>query len=258
MRLFVCIKQVPDTDTRIKLSEDGKSINTENIKWILNPYDEFAVEEAIRIKEKTEGVRVTVVSLGPKLRVVNTLRTALAMGADDGLLINCNEPLDALTTAKALAKAIQSESDYAAIFTGKLAIDDNLSATGQMLAELLDIPHASVVSKLEPEGQTWVATREIDGGAKEVFSLQLPALVTATKGLNKPRFASLPGIMKAKKKPLKEISLEELGFSPSSVKIEMHSYELPAEKPPVKMIQGDADQQVQELVKLLREEAKVL
>lgn len=258
MKIFVCIKQVPDTETRIKISGDGNSIDTNGIKWIVSPYDEFAIEEAVKIKEANAGSTVTVVSVGPKARVMNSMRTALAMGCDEGLLVDTNAELDSLTTAKALANAIKAEGEYSAIFTGKLAIDDNASAVSQMMAELLSVPHVGVVSKLDATGDTWTAEREVDGGTKEVFTMKLPGVITANKGLNKPRFASLPNIMKAKKKPVKEVSFGDLGLSDGDIKVQMKEFKLPEEKPPVKMIAGEADQQVAELVKLLREEAKVL
>ena len=182
----------------------------------------------------------------------------MAMGCDDGILIDEASPLDSLTTAKAMAKAIQQEGEFSAIFTGVLSIDDNESAMGPMLAEFLQIPHVGVVSQLDSTGDEWTAEREVEGGTKEVFNIKLPGLITATKGLNKPRFASLPNIMKAKKKPIKEMSLSDLGFSSDDVKIQLNQYQMPAEKEPVKMLTGDSSEQVSELVKLLRDEAKVL
>lgn len=258
MRVFVCIKQVPDTETRIKLTSDSQGIDTNGIKWVINPYDEFAIEEAIRFKEANPSAQVTAVTIGPKSRVNNALLTAMAMGADDSILIHSEMPLDALVTAKALAAAIKSEGDFGILYAGKLAIDGNLAAVPLMLAEVLGIPHASVVSKAEYKDGSVVASREVEGGTTETFKLKLPAMITANKGLNKPRFASLPGIMKAKKKPIKELSLEDLGIDSSKTKTKFTNFELPAEKAPCKMIAGDPQQQVNELVRLLQEEAKVL
>lgn len=258
MRIYVCIKQVPDTETRIKLTSDSQGIETNGIKWVINPYDEFAIEEAIRFKEAGSDVQVTAVTLGPKARVNNALLTAMAMGADDSILINTDAPLDGLATAKALAAAIKAEGDFGIVYAGKLAIDGNVSAVPLMLAELLNIPHASVVSKTEYSDGAVTASREIEGGTTETFKLKLPAMITANKGLNKPRFASLPGIMKAKKKPIKEVSLDDLGVSADSSKVKFTNYELPAEKATCKMIEGDPAAQVEELVRLLQEEAKVL
>jgi electron transfer flavoprotein beta subunit len=258
MRIFVCIKQVPDTETRIKLKPDSSDIDGNGVKWIVNPYDEFAIEEAVKIKEAHQGATVTVVSVGPKARLTSSLRTAMAMGCDDGILIDEANPLDSLTTAKAMAKAIKNEGDISAVFTGVLNIDDNESSVGPMVAELLEIPHVGVVSKLDSNGDEWTAEREVEGGTKEVFTIKLPGLITATKGLNKPRFASLPNIMKAKKKPIKETNFGDLGLNSDDVKIQLNQYQMPAEKEPVKMLSGEPTDQVNELIKLLRDEAKVL
>lgn len=258
MRVFVCIKQVPDTETRIKLNSDSQGIDTNGIKWVINPYDEFAIEEAIRFKEANPEARVTAITLGPKARVNNALLTAMAMGADDSILINTEARLDALTTAKALAAAIKKEGDHQLIFAGKLAIDGNVSAVPLMVAELLGIPHASVVSQTDYSQGSVTVRREVEGGTKETFKLKLPAMITANKGLNKPRFASLPGIMKAKKKTIMETTLEDLGINEDDTKVKFTNYELPADRAACKMIEGDPAAQVEELVRLLREEAKVL
>lgn len=258
MKIFVCVKQVPDTETKIKLLSDGSGIDETGVKWVMNPYDEFAVEEALKTKEAAAGSTVTVVTVGPKSRAADTLRTAMAMGADDAILIEAQGYVDGFLAAKAMAEAIKKEGGADLVFTGKLAIDDNASATPQFLAEFLEIPHVTVVSKLTVSEKSLEAEREVEGGTKEVFELQLPALVAANKGLNMPRYASLPGIMKAKKKPLKEISLADLGLSDSGAKVAFSDYQLPPEKPPVQMIEGDPAQQAQELVKRLKDEAKVL
>ena len=258
MRVFVCIKQVPDTETRIKLSSDNQSIDPSGIKWIINPYDEFAIEEAIRVKEAGSNVRVTAVTIGPKARVNNALLTAMAMGADDSILINTSENMDATLAAKTLAAAIKKEGDASLIYCGKLAIDGNAAAVSQMVAEYLDIPHASVVSKADYESGSVVVEREVEAGTREVFKLTLPALIATNKGLNKPRFASLPGIMKAKKKTIVEMSLEDLGIEATGAKLKFANYSLPEEKPPCKMIDGEPQAQVDELVQLLQNEAKIL
>ncbi len=258
MRIYVCIKQVPDTETRIKVSASGSQLDETGIKWVINPYDEFAIEEAIKFKEANPQANVTAVTVGPKARVNNALLTAMAMGADDALLIDTSDALDTLTTAKALAAAIQKEGAPHLIFTGKLSIDGSFSSTGPMLAELLKIPHVSVVSSIEYSGASLAVKREVEGGSTETYSVPVPALLAANKGLNKPRFASLPGIMKAKKKPMKELSLADLGVSATSVKVKLSNYELPKDRPACKMISGDPQQQAKELVRLLREEAKVL
>lgn len=258
MRIFVCIKQVPDTETRIKLSSDANRIDEAGIKWVINPYDEFAVEEAIKFKEANPSAQVTAITVGPKARVNNALLTAMAMGADDSLLIDTNEPLDGVQTAKALATAIQKEGGAHLIYAGKLSIDGSTSSVGPMLAELLKIPHISVATQIEYSTTTLSVKREAEGGVVETYKVNTPALITANKGLNKPRFASLPGIMKAKKKPIKDIPASELGVSAANSAVSFSQFELPKERAACKMIAGDAKSQAKELVRLLREEAKVL
>ena len=258
MKIFVCVKQVPDTETKIQLKSDRSGIEESGIKWVLNPYDEFAIEEALKVKEANAGATVTAVSVGPKTRVVDALRTALAMGADDAIVVDATEALDPLATAQALARAIKKEGDATFVFTGKLAIDDNSAAVSQMVAEFLEIPHVTVVSKIAYAAGQVTVEREIEGGAREIFTVKTPCLLAANKGLNTPRYASLPGIMKAKKKPVKELSLAEVDLTLSSSKVKYKNFELPADKPAVKMLSGDAATQAKELVKLLMNEAKVL
>ena len=257
MKIFVCIKQVPDTETKIKISPDQSNIDVTGIKWVMNPYDEYAVEEANKLRDANPGSQVFVISVGPKARVVESLRTALAMGADEAIVIN-GENLDNLSTAKALAEVIKSEGGASVIFTGKLAIDDNSSAVSQMVAEFLNIPHSTVVSKFTYGGENVVVERDIEGGAKEVVQMMNPSLVAANKGLNMHRYASLPGIMKAKKKVIKEVEASSLNISAANNKVVYSGFALPADKPAVKMISGDSAAQASELVKLLRDEAKVL
>lgn len=258
MKIFVCMKQVPDTETKIKIAADASSIDTTGIKWVINPYDEYAVEEAVKFREANAGAQVFVLSVGPGKRVSESLRTALAMGADEGIVVNAPENLDSFSTAKALAEVIRQEGGAQVIFTGKLAIDDNASSVSQMVAEFLSLPHATVVSKFaySPEGVT--VERDIEGGAKEVMQLKGPAVIAANKGLNMPRYASLPGIMKAKKKVLKEIEFASLNIPASNLKVKYSQFTPPADKPAVKMLSGDSAHQVSELVNLLRDEAKVL
>lgn len=258
MKIFVCIKQVPDTETKIKINAGKNGIDTAGVKWVMNPYDEFAVEEALKLKQANPAANVTVLSLGPKQRVVDALRTALAMGADDAIVIDAPENVDCNATAKALAAAILQEGAYNLIFTGKLAIDDNAASVSQMLAEYLKIPHTTVVTKFSQDGEKVVVEREIEGGSREVVQMAMPAVVGANKGLNMPRYASLPGIMKAKKKPVKELAFSALGVGAEQIKVKYENYELPAEKPACRMIAGEPAQQSAELARLLREEAKVI
>lgn len=257
MKVFVCLKQVPDTETKIKILPDQSGIDTAGIKWVMNPYDEFAVEEAIKFKEKNPTAQVWAITAGPKARAVEALRTALAMGADEAIVINA-ENLDAITTAEALAKTIQAEGGAHLIFAGKMAIDNNQSSVPQMVAEFLNIPHTTVVSKFEAAPESFTVERDADGGTKEVVQLMSPALVAANKGLNMPRYASLPGIMKAKKKVIKEVEFSSLGIAATEQKVKYSGFELPAEKPAVKLLAGDAASQAAALVQALRNEAKVI
>ena len=264
MNIIVCIKQVPDTETQIKIAQDGKSIVQDDIKWVMNPYDEFGVEEALRLKEKFGG-EVTVVSLGPK-RVTETIRTALAMGADKGVLINdpALEGSDVLGTAKALAAVIK-DIEFDLIFAGQRGFDDDMGPVGATLAELLDIPQLSVIVKVEvsEDGKSIKVNRPVEGQTLIIES-SLPALITAQKGLNEPRYASLPGIMKAKKKPLEEKTLADLGLDPSEFgegarKLTIIELTPPPQREPGKIVQGETpEEKAAELTRLLHEEAKII
>ncbi|MCB0419878.1 MAG: electron transfer flavoprotein subunit beta/FixA family protein [Bdellovibrionales bacterium] len=257
MRIFVCIKQVPDTETKIKLNASQDGIDESGIKWILNPYDEYAVEEALNLKAAEADSTVTVVSMGPKKRVVDSMRTALAMGADDGIVVDCEQEFDSATAAVTIAKVLKDEGSIGMIFTGMTAIDKNAGIFNEQLAEHLNLAHTNVVTKFSKTGDTCSVERSVEGGTTEVLELKTPAVVGATKGLNTPRYASLPGIMKAKKKPIKEIAFSDLGFSDTQ-KVKYINYQMPPEKPPVKMIEGDVAVQAKELASLLKNEAKVL
>lgn len=258
MKIFVCLKQVPDTETKIKILPDQSGIDPAGIKWVMNPYDEHAVEEAIKFKEKNPTAQVWAITAGPKARAVESLRTALAMGADEAIVINTPESLDAFSTAKALAQVISTEGPAHLVFSGKLSIDSNQSSVPQMVAEFLSIPHTSVVSKFETSSENTTVERDVEGGSKEVVQMINPCLVAANKGLNMPRYASLPGIMKAKKKVVKEFEFSALGIAGTAQKVRYAGYTLPAEKPAVKLLSGDVASQVAQLVSCLRDEAKVL
>jgi electron transfer flavoprotein beta subunit len=258
MNTLVLLKQVPDTETKIRLTSDGNNIEKNDIKWIINPYDEFAIEEALKIKEKLKEGAVTVVTVGPD-RSVEALRTAVAMGADNAVHIKTEgEVIDSYLVGKALAEVAKKENAQF-ILTGKQAIDDDQAATFGYVAEFLDWPSASVVVKVEiaPDKKSLKAEREVDGGAKHVIEMPLPCLVAVNKGINTPRYASLPGIMKAKKKEIKGYTLTDLvgGEGPT---VKESGYQLPPERSAGKKISGDAATQVKELVRLLREEAKVI
>jgi electron transfer flavoprotein beta subunit len=257
MNIYVCIKQVPDTETKIKLNADQSGIDTTGIKWITSPYDELAIEEALRLKEKNAGSTVTVLSAGPA-RVVESMRNALAMGADQGIHVEISENADSNTVAKALAGALQKESKIDIVFTGKEAIDDGAAQVSQLLAEYLGIACVTVVMNIEYGSQNLKCKREIEGGALEVIEANYPVLIAAQKGLNEPRYASLPNIMKAKKKEVKVLKLSDVGVSDSDQKIRFKNFQLPPPKQAGKKISGDPATQAKELVRLLHEEAKVV
>lgn len=259
MKIFVCLKQVPDTESKIRIKADGSGLDPASVsKWVMNPYDEFAVEEAIKLRDANAGSQVFALTVGPKERAVEALRTALAMGADEAIVVHSADGLDAIATSKALAETIKKEGGAEVILTGKLAIDGNQSSVSQMVAEFLNIPHATVVSKLQYSAGSVLVDRDVEGGAKEKIKLSTPCLIAANKGLNTPRYASLPGIMKAKKKTIKEYDLAAVGVGDGDKRVTYKQYTLPAEKPAVKLISGDSAAQVSELVKLLRDEAKAL
>jgi len=264
VNIIVCLKQVPDTETQIKIAPDGKSIVKNDIKWVMNPYDEYGVEEALRLKEKFGG-EVTVIGLGPK-RVTETIRTSLAMGCDKGVLINdpALENSDVLGTAKALAAVIK-DLDSDIIFTGQRGVDDDNGLVGATLAELLDIPQLSLIVKVEvsDDGKSVKVNRPVEGQVLSIES-SLPALITAQKGLNEPRYASLPGIMKAKKKPLEEKTLADLGldasgFGEGARKLKILEIKPPPQRVGGKIIEGETpEEKAANLAKLLREEAKAI
>jgi electron transfer flavoprotein beta subunit len=261
MNSLVCIAYVPDTETRIKIGADGKSIDESDVKWIVSPYDEFALEEALRIKEKKGAGNVTVISVGPE-RVKTGLRECLARGADDAIWVDSGaaSSLDALGTAKALAAAAKGGS-YDFYWFGQKGVGADESLVGPMFAELMGVPHVANVVKLEVGDGKVTADREIEG-AHEVVECALPAVLTAQKGLNEPRYASLKGIMAAKKKPVAEKKLAELGVAeadPANAKTRWRKLELPPARQAVKLIPADDPAAAaKELVRLLREEAKVI
>ncbi|MBC7693387.1 MAG: electron transfer flavoprotein subunit beta/FixA family protein [Methylotenera sp.] len=257
MNIFVCIKQVPDTETKIKLNADATGIDSAGIKWIMSPFDEFAVEEGLRLKEKNAGSTVTVLSAGPA-RVVDTLRTALAMGADNGIHIELPENADNNMSAKALAGALKKEPQVDIVFMGKEAIDDGAAQVSQLTSEYMGIPCVTVALAVEYSATSVKCKREIEGGAFEMIEASLPALIAAQKGLNEPRYASLPNIMKAKKKEVKMLKAADVGVSDADQKIRYKGLQLPPPKPAGKKISGDPAAQAKELVRLLHEEAKVI
>ena len=249
MKILVTVKRVPDPETVIKIAPDGAGIVTDNVKWVVNPFDEIAIEEALRIKEKAGGADVVLISIGQKT-AQEQLRTGLAMGADRAILVISEQALEPLAVARVLAKVIDGEKPDLVIM-GKQAIDDDSNCAGQMLAELLGWPQATFASKVELDGKSAKVTREVDGGL-EVLGVPLPAIVTADLRLNEPRYASLPGIMKARKKELKEIPLADLGVdtAPKAKVVKLET--------PPKRSAGRKVGSVQELVQVLHNEAKVI
>jgi electron transfer flavoprotein beta subunit len=249
VKILVTVKRVPDPETQLKINAEGTGFVTDNVKWVVNPFDEIAVEEALRIKEKNPGSEVVLVSIGPKA-AQEQLRTGLAMGADRAILVISDENLEPLAVARVLQKIVEQEKPELVVM-GKQAVDYDNNCAGQMLAELLGWPQATFASKVELSGTEAKVTREVDGGL-ETLSFALPAVVTADLRLNEPRYASLPGIMKARKKELKEIPVADLGVDVTPrVKI------VKLENPP-KRAAGRKVGSVQELVKVLHDEAKVI
>lgn len=255
MKIGVLVKQVPDTETKIKIRTDGKGIEEGEVKWVINPYDEYAVEEALRLKEKAGG-EVVIVSAGPA-RVTEAIRQALAMGADRGIRIDTTGlELDPYTTAVVLAAAAKKES-FEIIFAGKQAVDDDSAQVLIGVAEKLGWPHVTPVEKFTLTAQTATLQRPVAGGTKEMIDASLPVVVGCEKGLNEPRYASLPGIMKAKSKPVAELKAADL-LGAEKPKLTVSKYSLPPERKAGKIIPGEPEDAAAELVRLLREEAKVI
>lgn len=248
MKSIVCIKRVPDTEARIRIAGDGSSIDPSGVKFVLNPYDEFAVEAALKHKEAAGQGDVTVISVGDAASA-ETLRGALAMGADAAVLVKADRSAEGLAAAKALAAEITGR-EYDLLLFGMKAIDDDLQAVGPMTAELLGIPVATAVTEFSVEGGKVTAHREIEGGA-EVVELRMPCALTITKGAYEPRYPNLKGIMAAKKKPLEE--------KPATVDAQASSGALsyPPERQAGRIV-GEGPDAVPELLRLLRTEAKVI
>ncbi|HWZ86770.1 MAG TPA: electron transfer flavoprotein subunit beta/FixA family protein [Thermoanaerobaculia bacterium] len=261
MNSLVCIAYVPDTETKIKIGADGKSIDESDVKWIVSPYDEFGLEEALKTREAKGAGTVTVVAVGPE-RAKTGLRECLARGADEAIWVDSAgvSALDALGTAKALAAAARGGA-YDFFWFGQKGVGVDESLVGPMFAELMGVPHVGSVIKLELGDGKITAHREIEG-AHEVVECALPAVLTAQKGLNEPRYASLKGIMAAKKKPIAEKKLAELGVpeaDPAHAKTRWRKLELPPARQAAKMIPADDPAAAgRELARLLREDAKVI
>jgi len=249
MKILVAVKRVVDYNVRVRVRSDGTGVETANVKFAMNPFDEIAVEEAVRLKEAGTATEIVVVSIGPA-QAQETLRSALAMGADRAILIQSDAAVEPLAVAKLLTAIAKREGVELAIL-GKQAIDDDSNQTGQMLAALLSWPQGTFASKLSLENGRAVITREIDGGL-ETVSLALPAVVTTDLRLNTPRYASLPNIMKAKKKPLDLLTPADLGIDITPRLVTLKVEEPPKRQAGVKV--ADAA----ELVDKLKHEAKVI
>jgi electron transfer flavoprotein beta subunit len=249
MKILVPVKRVVDYNVKVRVKADGTGVETANVKMSMNPFDEIAVEEAVRLKEKGIATEIIAVSVGPAA-CAEQIRTALAMGADRGVLVEQDGTVEPLAVAKIL-KALVAKEAPQIVLLGKQAIDDDMNATGQMLAALLGWPQGTFASKLEIDGGLATVTREVDGGL-ETIALTLPAIVTADLRLNEPRYASLPNIMKARKKPIETVKPADLGVD-ATPRLTV----LKVEEPP-KRVAGKKVASVAELVDKLRNEAKVI
>lgn len=248
MNIVVCVKRVPATDTQIRVGPDGRSIDPAGVEYVLNPYDEFAVEEALRTKEKVQDATVTVVTLGSSA-AQKELRTCLAMGADRAVLLKSEEDHDAYSTAEILARYLRGRNPDL-VFTGKQAVDSDNNQTAQRIATLLGIGCVTEAVAFELEDGAFTVQRDVEGG-REVVRGSLPAVISAQKGLNEPRYASLKGIMAAKKKPLEEVEAEKV--EPATTVV---SLTLPPERPPGRIL-GEGHDAVGALIEVLRNEVKV-
>lgn len=249
MKILVALKQVPDTETKIKVGPDGRSLNPADVKWITSPYDEYGLEEALRLKE-AKGAEVTAVSVGEE-KAKDVLRNALALGADAAVLLKSTETGDPLAVAKTLAAYAEGKGFELFLFGNKGFGSDN-GAVGAMVAELMGLAQANLVTKLDLGEGTFRAEREGDGGT-EVVEGSLPAVITTQRGLNEPRYASLKGIMAAKKK-----TIEEVDGAAASPAMAVSALALPPARPEGRKLDGDAATQAAALLGLLRDEAKVL
>ncbi|MDB5570788.1 MAG: electron transfer flavoprotein subunit beta [Hyphomicrobiales bacterium] len=249
MKILVPAKRVVDYNVKVRVKPDGSGVELANVKMSMNPFDEIAIEEALRLREAGKATEVIVVSIGPA-QAAETIRSGLAMGADRGVLVKVDGPVEPLTVAKILKGVVQAE-EPGLVIMGKQAIDDDCNQTGQMLAALLDWPQGTFASKISLGDQTVDVTREVDGGL-QTLTLSLPALITADLRLNEPRYASLPNIMKAKKKPIDEKTPADFGVDAAPRLRVLTTTEPPGRKAGVKV------SSVAELVYKLREEAGVL
>ncbi|MDP6082882.1 MAG: electron transfer flavoprotein subunit beta/FixA family protein [Verrucomicrobiota bacterium] len=257
MNIFVCIKQVPDTTTRIKLRGDGNGIDEADIQWIISPHDELAIEEALRLREQEPESIITVLSAGPE-RVTDSLRMALAMGVDSAVQVDLPGDADSAMNARALAAVIGRLGQTDIILTGKEAVDDGAAAVGPMLAVFLGLPCVTVVNGIDYGDGAITCRRDVGGGNIEVIETPLPAVVAAQVGLNEPRYATALNIIKAKKKPIDTLSADELGITEADRKMRLKNFELPPPKQPCRLIEGATAEQANELIRVLAEEIQAI
>ena len=256
MKIFVCVKHVPDTAAKITVVEGSGFAET--CKFIVNPYDEYAVEEAVRLVEQTGTGEVVIITVG-KEAAVNTMRSALAIGAHRGILVKTEAQfVDSGLTSQALQKAIEQDGGADLIICGKQSIDSEGMQTSYRLAQILGLPVVSDVVDLKVGDGQVIAEREIGGGTRQVVQMSMPCVIGATRGLNEPRYPKLPDIMKAKKKEIKQIEIAELGLDQGSPLTEIVNLEAVPERGQARMMQGSTREAVEELVKILKEEEKVI
>ncbi|CAN5224099.1 electron transfer flavoprotein subunit beta/FixA family protein [soil metagenome] len=258
MKLLVCVKQVPDSTVRVKVAPGGKAIVTEGVTWAISPYDEYAVELALERKDADPSTTVSVVTVGPA-RARDALRQALAMGCDDATLVTGEsaEALGGLATARALAKVVEERAPDI-VLCGKQASDDDQGFVGPALAEALGWPHVAIVTKFAPQGGGTEIWKEVEGG-HEVWLANGPAVLTVQKSEKEPRYPSLPGIMKAKKKEIPELDLGALGADLAGPLVEVRELEPPPARKAGRVLKdGEPPALAAELARLLRDEAKVL
>lgn len=248
-KILVPVKRVVDYNVKIRVKPDGSGVDLQNVKMSMNPFDEIAVEEALRIKEAGQADEVIIVSIGPA-QSLDTIRTGLAMGADRGIHVKTDDRVEPLSVAKLLKKVIEKEEPQI-VLLGKQAIDDDCNQTGQMLSALMGWSQATFASKIELAGESAKVTREVDGGLQEI-EVKLPSIMTVDLRLNEPRFASLPNIMKAKKKPVDVLSTDELG-----VTIKQHLAVLRTEEPAVRQA-GIKVSGATELLEKLRDSSNLI
>lgn len=257
MNIYVCIEQILDADARIQLNADNTGIATEGVKWILSSCDASAVEEALRLREANSGSTVTVLCAGPT-RVVEAIRAAMAMGVDNGIHVETPETADNNLTAKALAGALKKEARVDIVFTGKGDVDEGAAPVSQLVSEFAGLPCVTLVLSAEYGASSVRCKRAIEGGALEMVECPLPAVIGVQRGINEPRYPSLPNRIKAKKKDVKALQMADVGVGDGDQKTRFKKFRLAPPKQVGKKISGGPATQAKELVRLLHQEAKVL